>query len=503
MKMRFRQTSLLLTLFGAWTLVGVGADALAAGKTGSTCDATVDVMPDELKAGSNSCGSACDEQNRWIRQNAEAYTTAVRNACQKNNSLLSSLGENNQKGAQGNAKTISTEASSAMGGVIQQGNRIKAETAAHAKQSLDKASRDPQSRASGAPPDAFNRSKQLFQDKDKFDHSAHVENPLESSAVRPLVKNSAEFMHKLAVDIKKREQAKTELDGMADRAGGNEENSGANKDKDGKGMDMGQLAQLAGPLAGLAGMMQQKKASDAAAESGLSDPTAAGAAGATGASTTPAEATLGNSTVPGTSTSAGKSITDGGSSKTGSNSGKTATMEGGPGTASTASSGLSATPAAYQDAFTGFGKNGTTPGNYSSTGASSSSPSGGGSAGGSGSSPEAAGRAAASASHSPAEEEALASFGGGGLAFSGGGGSSHSSSTADEPVKDFLQDAETAMGEGEFAAGPEGEVAAAETGVEGEDGTELFRRVRSALERSQRKGTVMSGLSGPKDPRFR
>jgi hypothetical protein len=480
MKRRTPQFSALPALLG---LLALGsAEAVAAGqKPTINCEGSVDVTPEELQNGNGSCTApACQSMNNWIKDKARDYTTAVQQACQHSQSLLSKMGENNQQGSQKNAKSNYSDASSSMGNVIDKGKTIKRETVVKAKQYLKQL--DPSGRSQ-----MVRAARDKFTGENAFNERKLEQNPLERddnsniSQNKAMASNAAEFMHKLEIDIKKREAAKDGFDKAAAQSQDNADNSGAAKDKDGKGMDP---SSLMGPLAALAGMANQKKGEDPAA-SGLSDPAAAAAA--------PAEAKLANSVVKGTNLGSG-------SSKTGAAAAKVAEMDkgaqdAGPTSGSQLGSGLSTS--AYKDAFTGFGANGTTPGTFSPT--SSGASSGGAGGGGAGAGSE---RGTASATHSPSEEEALQSFGGGGLNFAGGSGGS-STHSGDEGVKDFLQDAETALSDGTFADAPEGELAAAETGVEGEDGTELFRRVRSALERSQRKGAVLSGLSGPKDPRYR
>ncbi|RZA04499.1 MAG: hypothetical protein EOP11_14965 [Proteobacteria bacterium] len=282
----------------------------------------------------------------------------------------------------------------------------------------------------------------------------------------------------MADDIKDRKEQLSGLEANKQKVTENEQKGGEAKKEEGKGMDP---SSLMGPLAALAGMAQ-KKPETPAADSGVTDPAAA----------PPAEAKLGATSIPGIGLRKGASST---AQAPKSEPGK---AEDKVPAASQYASGLSSTSPIYKDAFTGFGSTGTTPGNFSPSGGG-----GGGSSGASSSGPEGE-RATASGPHSPSEEEALSSFGGGGLNFAGGGGASSSSHSPEpEGVKDFLQDAESSMGD-PLAENAEGDPSAdANAGVEGEDGAELFRRVRAALERSQRKGAVLSGLSGPKDPRYR
>lgn len=450
--------------------------------------------PDQNCAAGESAREPCRRTHELVREKYNEYITTLNTKCQEANQQLKSIGTIQQKNAQGKTKEISAGAASAMEALVQEGKKIQREVMQAAKRNnydplvaLPATEGHPSARSWAsrfATAEAFSSGVlQAQATPGKPKANAHI----------AAIKKANEFANKLGADIAEREGSAGKLKTMSETAGQNEQNGGAEKDeKSGKGMDP---SALAGPLAGLAGMAgQQANKGNSSDTSSLSDPLASqnSATSTTPETVTPAPATVKSANV---ATNKAGATTD--SSKTGSTGKNGAGFENSPNGGSGLSAGSVSGP--YADAFTGVGPNGTSSSFGGATGTSGfGGGAGGASSTGASSSPGSADAAAAeegmNGSHS--EDEALAAFGGGGLNFSGGASSSGSSSSStEEPVKDFLEDAATSFDGTEFGE-ENGELDGnlESAGVQGEDGTELFRRVRSALERSQRKGAVMSGL---------
>ena len=444
--------------------------------------------PDQNCSSGDTAREGCRKTHELISQKYQQYITTLRTKCQEANQQLKSIGTVQQKNAQGKTKEISGNAAAAMEALVQEGRNIQKEVMQATKRNnYDPLVALPQGESH--PPARGWASR--FSNREAFASGALQIQPLpgkpKANAHIAAIKKATEFANKLGSDISEREGSATKLKSMSETAGQNEENGGPEKDeKGGKGMDP---SALAGPLAGLAGMagQQANKGSDS---SGLTDPLANQNPAGT---TTPENVTPAPATVKAANVATNKAGASTDASKTGGGGKNGAGFENSPGAGSGLSAGSGSGP--YPDAFTGVGPEGTSS---SFGGAGTSSFGGGAGAGsstGASSSPGNGENTAGAEGGGHSEDEALSAFGGGGLNFSGGASSTGSSSSGEEPVKDFLEDAATSFDGTEFAE-ENGELDGSleSAGVQGEDGTELFRRVRSALERSQRKGAVMSGL---------
>jgi hypothetical protein len=422
--------------------------------------------------------SNCVASANRVMNIADKYIAQVNTDCNKMSSFDTSI--KGQGSSQGKVKDLATQGSGINSGLMTQAQKYQEEALAEGKKAIQAAESATRQRATAAKNEkdepaiskansAFGGGIQSFSSRPMSTDGMN-DTSLKVGANLLAARNASQLVTNLNTDISERQAAKKQLDEIAEKAGQQETDSGAGKEKG--GMDPSTLASLAGLAAPLAAMMQKSSATDT---SSLSSNTGTAAA--------PPVVTLGSTAV----SPVGAASRGGGASTNTPVATSTATTTSSgpepayPGFAAHSDSGLS--NGRYADAFTGMG------GGSSHTPISTGGSAGSGSGGSSG-----AERTTASATPTePHAEEALASFGGGGLNsnFNGNAGSSGSPSH-DEPVKDFLQNAENLTSPDDFAAGGDGSIDSnpEQTGVEGEDGKELFRRVRASLERAQKKGLL-------------